>query len=83
MCSFGLSSGPVGTTDPEPSDRGVIALFVVGGLSAVEIGQIQSVLALYNSKISDGGSENTLPKILLGSNSIVSPDNISGQIFSK
>ena len=74
---FGLSAAPVSVTEPEPTDRNVIIIFVVGGVSATEIEEIQGEISKLNEF-----SELTQRRIILGSNNIIATSDIYKIVYS-
>lgn len=57
---------------PHPGDQSILVVFVVGGISYKEVGQVQAVLDLHNKTHSSGGSG----RIVLMSTKTVNPENI-------
>lgn len=66
-------------SDPHPSDNHVIVIFVVGGISFKEIGQIKSLLSCYNEKL-ERNSCHIAYRVLLGSNMNFVPEDILSRI---
>jgi hypothetical protein len=69
--------------DPRPGDRSVLVLFVLGGVSAVEVAEVQHQLVLINTQQarhprSDSASGTTVTgyDIIIGSNDLLSPDDV-------
>ena len=85
------------TPHPCSAQREVVVLFVVGGLSPTEIGQVQKAISLYNkdseadstpsssdaASSSIGSLKPLRPRIILGSNNLISPDGVCRQVYAE
>jgi hypothetical protein len=70
---FGLTAK--GSSEAHPSQNSTIVIFVIGGISLLEVKQVQDVLQ------TDSGYGSNQIQIILGSNNISSPDDIYQNLF--
>ena len=61
--------------DPHPSDNNIIVIFVIGGISFKEVGQIKSLLDDYNNSNGKYANHGSF-QIILGSNMNFVPEDI-------
>lgn len=73
---FGLSTNVSNEATSHPSNNSTLVIFIIGGISLNEVKQIQELLNSENNLYSD-------VEVIIGSNNIVTPQNIYQQIFIK
>ncbi len=76
-CRFGFKSVSSVTS---PSDLPVVVLFVVGGLSLIEVMQIQAQLTSFVQRASSAPTIGDF-RVILCSNRVLSPDDVYFDIF--
>ena len=74
-----MSAAPVVPKDPSPIERQKIVIFIIGGISPVEISQIQrEIQNSLKDTLSGDGMEIS---ITLASNNLISPIDLFEQIY--
>lgn len=79
IISYRLGLGSVASTRlPHPGDNNIIVIFVIGGLSYKEVGQIRSVVDNHLNNQSTKDPQKL--RIIIGSNKLFVPEDILLQI---
>jgi hypothetical protein len=73
---FGFK-GSRGSSKPQPADCSTIVVFIIGGVSFIELCQIQQQLDDYGSL----NEEISNLRIIVGSNNIVCPNDVYYDVF--
>jgi len=75
--SFGLSGSALGSQQPQPWEHGDVVVFVLGGLTFAEVAEVEAAVA----RAFDVGGPSRPPRVVLGSTSLVGPDQMFTQVF--
>ena len=76
-------SNPSAASTPSShlSDVPIIVIFVIGGISFNEVKQIQDELLVHVNNNNSGMREEFSCRIIIGSNKVVSPDDLFYELF--
>lgn len=83
---FGGSAVTNAAASPHPGDQSTLVIFVIGGISYKEVGQVQALLDLHRQqqqqRSGKGGAVGGSGKIILLSTKTINPENIFHLTYS-